>query len=55
MAHMAQPWKHSTTGAYYLRRKIPEKRRPAFEGRALWKRSLKTKDHDRACVLFPSS
>lgn len=55
MAQMAQPWKHSTTGVYYLRREIPAKLRPAFEGKALWKVSLRTKDFPRAAILFASA
>ncbi|WP_235529883.1 site-specific integrase [Sphingomonas sp. Leaf242] len=52
MAHMAQPWKHPSTGFYYLRREIPTKLRPAFEGKAMWKVSLRTRDFSRAAVLF---
>lgn len=52
MAQMAQPWKHPTTGAYYIRREIPAKRRLAFDGKALWKVSLRTKDFARAAILF---
>ena len=52
MAHMAQPWKHPSTGAYYLRRQIPEALRPAFGGKALFKASLKTKDFPKAAQLF---
>jgi hypothetical protein len=49
---MAQPWKHPSTGFYYLRREIPTKLRPAFEGKAMWKVSLRTRDFSRAAVLF---
>ena len=55
MAQMAQPWKHPDTGAYYIRREIPEKLRPAFDGKALWKVSLRTKDFARAAILFASA
>ncbi|WP_241491154.1 DUF6538 domain-containing protein [Sphingomonas sanguinis] len=40
------------TGVYYLRRQIPEKLRPAFDGKALWKVSLGTKNGSEATVLF---
>lgn len=43
MVHMATPWKHPRTGAYYLRRQIPEDIRPFFGGSREFKRSLKTK------------
>ncbi|MDY0960435.1 DUF6538 domain-containing protein [Sphingomonas sp. CFBP8993] len=49
---MATPWKHPSTGVYYLRRQIPEKLRPAFDGKALWKVSLGTKNGSEATVLF---
>ncbi len=52
MALMATPWKHPTTGSYYLRRQIPEKMRPAFGGKALWKVSLGTKSAAEANILF---
>ena len=52
MALMATPWKHPSTGVYYLRRQIPEKLRPAFDGKALWKVSLGTKNSNDATVLF---
>ncbi|WP_343528892.1 DUF6538 domain-containing protein [Sphingomonas sp.] len=52
MALMATPWKHPSTGVYYLRRQIPEKLRPAFDGKALWKVSLGTKNGSEATVLF---
>lgn len=52
MANMASPWKHPGSGAYYLRRQIPEKLRPAFEGKALWKVSLGTKVANEATFLF---
>lgn len=52
MALMATPWKHPTTGFYYLRRQIPGKMRPAFGGKALWKVSLKTKSAAEANILF---
>lgn len=52
MAIMATPWKHPTTGIYYLRRQIPEKIRPAFGGKALWKVSLGTKSSMDASILF---
>ena len=55
MAQMAQPWKHPDTGAYHIRREIPEKLRPAFDGKALWKVSLRTKDFARAAILFASA
>ncbi|GFZ94207.1 hypothetical protein GCM10019071_25630 [Sphingobium fuliginis] len=49
---MAQPWRHPQTGAYYLRRQIPENLRPAFGMRAVHKQSLRTKDFVRAAQLF---
>jgi hypothetical protein len=52
MALMATPWKHPSTGVYYLRRQIPEKLRRAFDGKALWKVSLGTKNSNEATVLF---
>jgi hypothetical protein len=52
MALMATPWKHPTTGFYYLRRQIPGKMRPAFGGKALWKVSLNTKSAAEANILF---
>lgn len=52
MALMATPWKHPSTGVYYPRRQIPEKLRPAFDGKALWKVSLGTKNGSEATVLF---
>jgi integrase len=52
MALMATPWKHPTTGVYYLRRQIPGKMRPAFGGKALFKVSLGTKNAAEANVLF---
>ncbi len=52
MALMATPWKHPSTGVYYLRRQIPDKLRPAFDGKALWKVSLGTKNGSEATVLF---
>ena len=52
MAQMAQPWRHPKTGAYYLRRQIPENLRPAFGMRAVHKQSLRTKDFVRAAQLF---
>lgn len=55
MAHMAQPYRHPKTNVYYLRRQIPERLRPAFEGRALFQQSLKTKDFVRAAQLFATA
>jgi hypothetical protein len=52
MALKATPWKHPTTGFYYLRRQIPGKMRPAFGGKALWKVSLNTKSAAEANILF---
>lgn len=52
MVQMATPWLHPSTGVYYLRRQIPVALRPAFEGRALFKQSLFTKDVARAAILF---
>ncbi len=52
MALMATPWKHPSTGVYYLRRQMPEKLRPAFDGKALWKVSLGTMNSNEAKVLF---
>lgn len=52
MALMATSWKHPSTGVYYLRRQIPEKLRPAFDGKALWKVSLGTKNGSDATVLL---
>ena len=52
MALMATPWKHPTTGFYYLRRQIPGKMRPAIGGKALWKVSLNTKSAAEANILF---
>ncbi len=52
MAHMAQPWKHPRTGAFYLRRQIPEPLRSAFDGQREYKRSLGTKDLTKARELF---
>jgi hypothetical protein len=52
MALMATPWKHPPTDVYYLRRQIPEKLRPALDGKALWKASLGTKNGSETTVLF---
>ncbi|KTT37010.1 integrase [Pseudomonas oryzihabitans] len=41
-AFMAQPFKHPSTGVFYIRRRVPDELRPAL-GRE-YKRSLKTRD-----------
>ena len=50
---MASPWRHPQTGSYYLRRQIPEPLRPFFNGKSLWKVSLRTKDPVQAAKDFP--
>ncbi len=47
---MAQPYKHPTTGIYYLRRRVPDELRPTL-GRE-FKRSLKTHNPSEAKSLF---
>lgn len=47
---MAQPYKHPTTGIYYLRRRVPDELRPTL-GRE-FKRSLKTHNPAEAKSLF---
>lgn len=49
---MATPWIHPETGVYHIRRQIPRALRSAFGGRALYKRTLGTKDVARAAILF---
>lgn len=49
---MATPWRHPQTGAYYIRRQIPVALRSQFDGRALWKVGLGTKDPDEARRKF---
>lgn len=48
---MPQPFKHPTTGVYYLRRKVPEPLREAL-GRIEYKVSLKTRDPSEVKRLF---
>lgn len=47
---MAQPYKHPTTGIFYLRRRVPDELRPTL-GRE-FKRSLKTHNPSEAKSLF---
>lgn len=47
---MAQPFKHPTSGVYYIRRRVPEELRPAL-GRE-FKRSLQTRDPSEAKARF---
>lgn len=49
-AFMAQPFKHPSTGVFYIRRRVPDELRPAL-GRE-YKRSLKTRDPLEAKALF---
>jgi integrase len=53
VVQMASPWRHPQTGSYYLRRQIPEPLRPFFNGKSLWKASLRTKDPVQAAKDFP--
>lgn len=52
---MATPFKHPENGTYYFRRAIPEDLRPAFNGRAEIKRSLRTRDAVEAKRLFAAA
>lgn len=52
MALVAQPWKHPTTGSYYLRRQIPAAVRSAFGNKSLYKVSLRTKNFAKAAQPF---
>jgi hypothetical protein len=47
---MAQPYKHPTTGSYYIRRKVPAELRHALGHE--FKRSLKTRDPAEAKLRF---
>ncbi|WP_460140475.1 DUF6538 domain-containing protein [Pseudomonas sp. S2_E01] len=49
---MAQPFKHPTSGVFYLRRRVPDELRPAL-GRE-YKRSLSTRDPNEAKARFAS-
>lgn len=49
---MATPWSDPRTGRFYLRRQIPLNLRPAFGGRAVFKKSLLTKDAGEARAAF---
>jgi hypothetical protein len=49
---MATPFKDPRTGMLYLRRGVPEGLRPAFEGRSIFKVSLRTKDAADARAVF---
>lgn len=49
-AFMAQPFKHPSTGVYYIRRRVPDELRPALGHE--YKRSLKTRDPAEAKALF---
>ena len=49
---MASPYRHPTTGTYYLRRKLPQDARHAFGNRELYKLSLGTKDLTKAKQEF---
>ena len=50
---MAQPYKHPTTGIYYLRRRVPDELRPTL-GRE-FKRSLKTHNPSEAKSRFTTA
>jgi hypothetical protein len=52
LVQMATPWKHPTSGAYYLYRQIPKALRPAFGGIQHWKKSLGTKCPNEARSLY---
>lgn len=52
MVEIAKPWKHPDTGVYHLRRQVPAAIRAAFGDRQLYKVSLRTKDAQRATVMF---
>ena len=49
---MASPYRHPTTGTYYLRRKLPQDVRHALDNRELYKLSLGTKDLTKAKQEF---
>ena len=49
---MASPYRHPATGSYYLRRKLPQDVRHAFDNRELYKLSLGTKDLTKAKQEF---
>jgi integrase len=49
---MASPYRHPATGSYYLRRKLPQDVRHAFDNRELYKLSLGTKDLAKAKQEF---
>ena len=49
---MATPFADPRTGMLYLRRAVPEALRPAFEGRAVYKVTLKTKDPAEARTAY---
>ena len=49
---MASPYRHPATGYYYLRRKLPQDVRHAFDNRELYKSSLGTKDLTKAKQEF---
>lgn len=49
---MATPFKHPVSGFYYVRIAIPEDVRPAFGGKALYQKSLRTKVYDEAILPF---
>ena len=49
---MASPYRHPTSGTYYLRCKLPQDVRHAFDNRELYKLSLGTKDFTKAKQEF---
>ena len=49
---MATPWSDPRTGHLYLRRQIPLPLRPFFGGRAIYKKTLKTKSPTEARAAF---
>ncbi|MFC0444355.1 DUF6538 domain-containing protein [Pseudidiomarina halophila] len=52
MGIMAQPYKHSKTGVYWIRRAVPQDIKTAY-GKTEVKRSLRTKDLSEARASFP--
>ena len=44
---MSKPWKHPTTGIYWLNRNVPEDVHP-FVGKTRWKRTLETRSCSEA-------
>ncbi|WP_318652063.1 DUF6538 domain-containing protein [Pseudomonas sp. PDM16] len=50
---MAQPWKHPSSGLFYIRRRVPDELRPVLG--LEYKRSLKTREPGKAKALFAAA